>query len=67
MASVGKKVSLSEAKPGDLVLFRNGGHVGIYLGNGKFIGAQNSTGVAEADMSSGYWKKHFDGNVRRIK
>lgn len=67
MASVGKKVSLSEAKPGDLVLFRNGGHVGIYLGNGKFLGAQNSTGVAVADMSSGYWKQQFDGNVRRIK
>lgn len=66
MANVGTKVSLSEAKPGDLVFFRGGGHVGIYLGNGKFLGSQNSTGVAVADMNSGYWKKVFDGNVRRI-
>lgn len=28
-------------QPGDLVFQNNGGHVGIYLGNGKMIGAQN--------------------------
>lgn len=67
MASVGKKVPYSEAKPGDLVLFRNGGHVGIYLGGGKFLGSQSSTAVAIADMNSGYWRQHFDGNVRRVK
>lgn len=67
MASAGKGVSYSEAKPGDLVIFRGGGHVGIYLGGGKFLGAQNSTGVAIADMNSGYWKNNFDGIVRRVK
>lgn len=67
MGSVGTKVSLSQAQPGDLVLFRGGSHVGIYLGGGKFLGSQNSTGVAVANMSSGYWKDNFDGNVRRIK
>lgn len=67
MARVGTKVPYSQAKPGDLVIFRGGGHVGIYLGGGKFIGSQSSTGVAIADMNSGYWKNNFDGNVRRIK
>lgn len=67
MSGVGTKVSLSEAKPGDLVFFRGGGHVGIYLGGGKFLGSQNSTGVAVADMNSGYWKNNFDGVVRRVK
>ena len=67
MAGVGQKVSYSEAKPGDLVFFRGGGHVGIYLGGGKFLGSQSSTAVAIADMNSGYWKQHFDGNVRRVK
>lgn len=67
MANQGTKIPLSEAKPGDLVFFRGGGHVGIYLGGGKFLGSQNSTGVAIADMNSGYWKNAFDGNVRRIK
>lgn len=67
MASAGVGVPYSQAKPGDLVIFRGGGHVGIYLGGGKFIGAQNSTGVAIADMNSGYWKNNFDGIVRRVK
>lgn len=70
LASVGTKIPYSQAKPGDLVFFntyKTNGHVGIYLGNGKFIGAQNSTGVAVADMNSGYWKKHFSGHVRRVK
>ena len=35
-------------QPGDLVFFdtyKRDGHVGIYIGNGKFIGAQTSTGL----------------------
>lgn len=70
MQSVGTKISYSQAKPGDLVFFdtyKRNGHVGIYLGNGKFLGAQNSTGVAVADMNSGYWKSKFSGHVRRVK
>lgn len=65
----GTKVSYSNAKPGDLVFFdtyKKDGHVGIYMGGGKFIGSQNSTGVAIANMNSGYWKNHFNGHVRRI-
>lgn len=70
MASVGKAVSASDLRPGDLVFFdtyKKNGHVGIYVGNGKFLGSQNSTGVAYADMSSGYWKNKFKGHVRRVK
>src|SRR5699024_1746205 len=56
LQGIGTRVSQSNAKPGDLVFFRNGAHVGIYLGGTKFIGSQTSTGVAVADFSSGYWK-----------
>ncbi|UQD53143.1 secreted cell wall DL-endopeptidase [Bacillus methanolicus] len=55
---LGKPVQPSEIQPGDLVFFdtyKKDGHVGIYVGDGKFIGAQTSTGVAIADMSKGYW------------
>jgi len=48
-------------KTGDLVFFdtyKKDGHVGIYVGDGKFIGTQTSTGVAIADMSKGYWKEN---------
>lgn len=65
----GVAVPASDMQPGDLVFFdtyKIDGHVGIYAGNGQFIGAQSSTGVAYADMSKGYWKTKFNGRVKRI-
>ena len=35
----GRHVPRSRARPGDLVFFHGGGHVGIYLGGGRFIHA----------------------------
>lgn len=70
LASTGTKVSASDMQPGDIVFFntyKTNGHVGIYLGGGKFIGAQNSTGLAVADMSSGYWADTFAGHVRSVR
>ena len=65
----GTKVPYSQVQPGDIVFFntyKTNGHVGIYVGNGKFIGSQSSTGVAIADMTSGYWASKFSGHVRRV-
>lgn len=65
----GTKVPYSQVQPGDIVFFntyKTNGHVGIYVGNGKFIGSQTSTGVAIADMTSGYWASKFSGHVRRV-
>ncbi|WP_254842605.1 C40 family peptidase [Bacillus sp. MRMR6] len=65
----GTRVTVSQMQPGDLVFFntyKTDGHVGIYIGGGKFIGSQSSTGVAVADMTSGYWKQTFNGRVNRI-
>ena len=66
----GNKVSSSSLKSGDLVFFRTGGsgsgisHVGIYIGNGQFINAQNHrVGVAIASLS-GYWANTYAGAVR---
>ncbi|TFJ91807.1 C40 family peptidase [Lentibacillus salicampi] len=70
LAGTGSSVSYSNAQPGDLVFFdSNGsnGHVGIYLGGGKFLGAQTSKGVSVADMNSSYWSSHFSGHVRRVQ
>ncbi|GGM35984.1 peptidase P60 [Paraliobacillus quinghaiensis] len=69
LSRVGQKVSVSEMKPGDLVFFntyKTNGHVGIYVGGNQFIGAQSSTGVAIANMGSGYWANRFTGHVRRV-
>jgi peptidoglycan DL-endopeptidase CwlO len=65
----GTPVDISQMQPGDLVFFdtyKKDGHVGIYLGGGKFLGSQSSTGVAIADMTSDYWKQTFNGRVNRI-
>ncbi len=70
MQSVGTKVSSSNMQPGDIVFFdtyKTNGHVGIYLGGGQFIGSQSSTGLAYADMSSGYWAEAFKGHARRVR
>ncbi len=48
----GQFVRTGSPKPGDLVFQNGGGHVGIYLGGGKMIGAQNpSTGTILHDVS----------------
>jgi cell wall-associated NlpC family hydrolase len=50
---------------GDLVFFDQEGkkrsHVGIYLGNGRFVHAPSSGKRVRTDsLDSRYWKKHFD-------
>ncbi|MEK3800598.1 NlpC/P60 family protein [Peribacillus sp. FSL H8-0477] len=64
---LGKPVSPSELKPGDLVFFntyKRDGYVGIYIGNGHFLGAQTSRGVGFADMTTGYWRGKFNGQAK---
>lgn len=66
---LGKPVSPDEMQPGDLVFFdtyKTDGHVGIYMGYGKFIGAQTRTGGSIVDMTHGYWKEKFNGRVKRL-
>ncbi|MED4312308.1 NlpC/P60 family protein [Heyndrickxia coagulans] len=69
LAGLGQVVSASQMKRGDLVFFdtyKYNGHVGIYLGGGKFLDCNSSDGVSIDNMSSGYWKKCFNGVVRRV-
>ncbi|MCX4691675.1 C40 family peptidase [Streptomyces sp. NBC_01408] len=53
-SSMGTSVSLSNLQPGDILYWgsrSNSYHVAIYVGGGKFIGAQNpSTGIVERTM-----------------
>ncbi|MEE1931003.1 C40 family peptidase [Streptomyces sp. TRM 70351] len=54
-STTGTQVPLSAVQPGDILYWGGAGsayHVAIYVGDGKFVGAQNSsTGVVERDMS----------------
>ncbi|HEU6454567.1 MAG TPA: C40 family peptidase, partial [Roseateles sp.] len=59
----------SELKPGDLVFFntmkRTFSHVGIYVGEGKFIHApRTGSAVRVEDMRDSYWAKRFTGARR---
>ncbi|MUV39139.1 Peptidoglycan DL-endopeptidase CwlO [Lentibacillus sp. JNUCC-1] len=71
LRNFGTRVPASQMQAGDLVFFNTtsnaDSHVGIYLGGGKFLGSQSSTGVGIANMNSGYWKSKFKGHVRRIQ
>ena len=64
------QVSENELKPGDLVFFNTlrhtFSHVGIYVGDNKFIHSPRSGGhVRIEDMGQSYWQKRFDG-ARRV-
>lgn len=69
-AAATRTIDKAELQPGDLVFFntlrRAFSHVGIYVGDGKFIhspkpGAQ----VRVESMHSSYWVRRFDG-ARRV-
>ena len=67
----GSSVSRNSLQPGDLVFFQNTytwglSHVGIYIGNGKFIHAENeTTGVVISDLGSTYYSSRWYG-ARRL-
>ncbi|MDD5250271.1 MAG: C40 family peptidase [Rhodocyclaceae bacterium] len=70
ISKTGEVVDKTELQPGDLVFFntmrRAFSHVGIYLGDNKFVHAPRSGGVVRIeDMNESYWKKRFNG-ARRI-
>lgn len=64
----GKKISVNSLKPGDLVFFNTYAegisHSGLYLGDGYFISATTSRGVAVATMKNGYWHDRYIGANR---
>lgn len=69
-AAATQEIDRSELKPGDLVFFntmrRTFSHVGIYVGDGKFIHSPRSGAhVRVEDMRMAYWNKRFNG-ARRV-
>lgn len=70
-ANATQKIDKSELKPGDLVFFntmkRTFSHVGIYMGEGKFIHSpRTGSSVRIDDMRIPYWNLRFDG-ARRVQ
>lgn len=70
ISRLGEHVDARELQPGDLVFYntlrRGFSHVGIYLGENRFIHAPSGGGQVRIEsMDLSYWKKRFNG-ARRI-
>ncbi len=69
-ARVGESIKLNDLQPGDLVFFNTRrfqfSHVGLYIGDNRFIHAPSSGGSVEVtSLDNRYWQKAFNG-ARRI-
>jgi cell wall-associated NlpC family hydrolase len=69
-AAATQKIEKTDLKPGDLVFFntmrRAFSHVGIYIGDGKFIHSPRAgSEVRVESMGLSYWQHRFDG-ARRV-
>jgi len=62
----GRAVSRGNLRPGDLVFFNGLGHVGIYLGGGRFIHAPSSGDVVKISSLSESWYASRWVGARRI-
>lgn len=70
-AAATQAIDRKDLQPGDLVFFntmrRAFSHVGIYVGNGKFIHAPHTGAeVRVEDMGVSYWRSRFNG-ARRVE
>jgi cell wall-associated NlpC family hydrolase len=66
-----RTISMSDLRPGDLLFFDQEGkknsHVGIYLGNRRFVHAPSSgKQVTTASLSDPYWRDHLSGLRRPV-
>ncbi len=71
ISKLGESVDKKDLQPGDLVFFNTlrkaFSHVGIYLGDNKFIHAPSSGGAVRIEsMDMAYWRARFNG-ARRIE
>jgi cell wall-associated NlpC family hydrolase len=62
--NLGQRVSRWALQPGDLVFFNGVGHVGMYIGNGRFIHAPHSGTRVQTSTLAGYGT--FDGARRLV-
>ena len=64
----GTKIPAEKLSTGDLVFFGSSGsvsHVGIYVGEGRFVHAPSSGGTVRLDFLDGaYWRDHYSGSKR---
>jgi cell wall-associated NlpC family hydrolase len=62
---IGRRVSRRGLRPGDLVFFDGVGHVGMYIGNGRFIHAPHTGTTVQISSLAGWYSARYDG-ARRL-
>lgn len=72
MARLGIRIEKRDLQPGDLVFFNTRkqpfSHVGLYLGEGRFLHAPSSGGKVRVDnMNERYWVARYNGARRLLK
>lgn len=70
MWKLGRIIPPKLARPGDLIFFRGGffnriNHVGIYMGENRFVHASSTNGVIYSNMEDEYYSRRFAA-IRRI-
>ena len=70
ISQLGQAITVDQLQPGDLVFYHTlksaFSHVGIYIGDNRFIHAPtNGGGVHVVNMNDAYWSKRFNG-ARRL-
>ncbi len=66
----GHRIKKSNLRPGDIVIFSPPTyprHVGIYVGDNKFIHASTTRGVMMSDLNNPYWLKYYLMSRRVIR
>ncbi len=70
-AMQGPKIPAAGLTAADLVFFGSGGevsHVGIYVGEGRFVHAPRTGGTVRLDrLDTSYWREHYSGAKRILK
>jgi cell wall-associated NlpC family hydrolase len=64
--NLGRRVTRHSLRPGDLVFFDGLGHVGMYVGNGRFIHAPHSGTRVRVERLGGWYSSRFVG-ARRLR
>jgi cell wall-associated NlpC family hydrolase len=62
----GRRIGRRQLRPGDLVFFDGAGHVGIYVGQSRFVHAPHSGTVVRISTMGGWYGSRFTG-ARRIR
>jgi cell wall-associated NlpC family hydrolase len=61
----GRRIGRASLRPGDLVFFDSVGHVGIYVGNDRFIHAPHTGTRVRIESFAGWYSSRFSG-ARRL-